>query len=197
MSSLDARLDAYAAAIERSPHNLLSARGLTELRTRHIPESLAFARMLPAQAARLLDIGSGGGLPGLVIALAREDIEVNLLEATEKKADFLRETARLLSVDVVVHHGRAEDQVFASMHGTFDIVSARAVAPLRRLVPWAAPYVQVGGYVYAIKGERWHDELVAARDLFPIHDLAVVATPEDSSSTDEHAPRVVVMRRLG
>lgn len=186
----NAGLSNFATLLRDSPHNLLSPRGLEELEERHFPESVAFAAGLPP-GPRLLDLGSGGGLPGVVIALCRVDLEVELLEATGKKATFLAEACAELGLRVTVHHGRAEDLARPPLGGSFDLVTARAVAPLDRLIPWAAPYLRPGGQLHAIKGERWQAELDAAGPAIARHGLEVVSTP---SGTRSEAPSVVVLR---
>ena len=185
-------LSAYAEAVHASPHNLLSPRGLEELSSRHIPEAVAFARGLP-RTSRLLDIGSGGGLPGIVIAITRPDLELHLMEATGKKATFLSEVAARLELRVTVHHGRAEELARPPLTGSFDLVTARAVAPLERLVPWAEPYLGPKGQLHAIKGERWGEELDAARPTAERLGLRVVARPGRSRGDLE--PLVVVLGR--
>jgi 16S rRNA (guanine527-N7)-methyltransferase len=188
-------LATFAATLRVSPHNLLSARGLLEVETRHIPESAAFARSLPT-AGRILDVGSGGGLPGIVIAVLRRECDVHLLEATGKKAAFLTAAVAELGLAVEVHHGRAEDLARGPLAASFDIVTARAVAPLSRLATWCAPYLRVGGQLHAIKGERWVAELAEARSTIAAAGLHVIATPEDrQEDADEHMPRVVVLER--
>ena len=147
-------LRAYADCVRASPHNLLSRAALGELETRHIPECRRFAERLPV-TGRLLDIGSGGGLPGLVIAILRPELDVHLVEATGKKATFLAETAAALGLEVAVHNARAEDLARSSLRGTFDLVTARAVARLDALVPLAAPFLAPAGELHAIKGARW------------------------------------------
>lgn len=192
---LDGRLQRYVSAIRASPHNLLSPRGLAELDTRHVPESLAFAVSLPG-SGRLLDVGSGGGFPGIVVALARPDLEVHLMEATGKKADFLADVARDLVLDVTVHHGRAEELATPPLAATFDVVTARAVAPLERLVPWCAPYLKAGGELHAIKGDRWAVELAEARTALESSGLRPVRTPgDDGPDADPDRPLVVVLGR--
>jgi len=186
-------LSDFAALIRMSPHNLLSPRALLEIETRHIPESIAFARSLPA-GTRLLDVGSGGGFPGVVIALVRPEYEVHLLEATGKKAAFLTEVADRLGVTYQVHHGRAEDLGRGDLAGKFDAVTARAVAPLARLVSWCAPYLRTGGQLHAIKGERWAEDLDSARAAIRIAGLRIVAVPgHEDESPVEGRPRVVVL----
>lgn len=193
--ALSEQLQKFAELLRGSPHNLLSPRGLEELESRHFPESVVFAAMLPA-GPRLLDVGSGGGLPGLVIAVERPDLEVHLLEATGKKAAFLAEAAAALGSVAVVHHGRAEELAAGELAGTFDIVTARAVAPLDRLIPWCAPYLRAGGQLHAIKGERWAEELEQARPALGVHGLRVVATPEQRTAAAGGAePRVLVLER--
>ncbi len=191
----DPRIARYADLVERSPHNLLSARGLGELRSRHIPEALAFADMLPEGVLRVLDVGSGGGLPGAVVALRRPELEVHLLEATGKKATFLEAVAGELGGAFTVHTGRAEELVRdAALRGTFDVVTARAVAPLIRLIPLCAGFLRPGGHLFAIKGERWPEELDAARVVIEGFGLTVVSTPEATPAVAPQ-PFVVILRR--
>lgn len=195
-SAQRALLDRFAAAVEASPHNLVSRRAREELRTRHVPESVAFARMLPAGPARVLDIGSGGGFPGLVVAVTRPDLAVELLDSTRKKADFLRGVAAELGIDVVVHAGRAEDLGRGELGGVFDAVTARAVAALDRLVQLAMPFLRPGGTLYAIKGERWAEELEAAAGALRRAGARVACTPAAAGVGDEvDRPRVVSIVR--
>lgn len=188
-------LHRYGTLLRESPHNLLSPRGLDELEVRHFPESLAFSARLPT-GPRLLDVGSGGGLPGIVIAAARPDLEVHLLDSTRKKTDFLSEACSTLGLAVEVHHGRAEELAGGPLGRTFDLVTARAVAPLDRLVAWAAPFLKVGGQLHAIKGERWSEELTEAESELRRVGLAVLSTPDDGPPEQERgSPRVVVLER--
>ena len=192
---LDQELCRYARLLRSAPHNLLSARGLDELEVRHFPEAVAFTSTLPS-GPRLLDIGSGGGLPGIVIALLRPDLAVHLMDATGKKATFLREAADELGLALTVHHGRAEELGSGVLAGTFDIVTARAVASLDRLVPWAVPFLRPGGTLHAIKGDRWRAELQEATDSIARSGLEVVGTPDEPVGTPvEGGPQVVVLRR--
>ena len=103
-----ALLRAFAQAVRESPHNLLSKNALKELEERHIAESAAFAASLPRNAA-VLDLGTGGGFPGMVVAISRPDLDVTLLDSTGKKILFLREFAAEHDVPVDTLHGRAED----------------------------------------------------------------------------------------
>lgn len=188
----------YAAALRAAPHNLASARALAALEERHLPECEALADALPPGPATLVDVGSGGGLPGLVIALARPDLEVWLLEARRKKVDFLTATARELGVSVETVHGRAEALGRGRLRGAFDVATARAVAPLPRLVAWTLPLLRPGGQLYAVKGAGWREELAAARSVLARETAEVVATPEDPPADRGLAadmPRVVIIRR--
>lgn len=191
-----ANLDRFAEAVEASPHNLVSSRARAELRSRHVPESVAFARMLPPGPARVLDIGSGGGFPGLVVAVTRRDLQVELLDSTRKKTDFLRSVAAELGLDVVVHTGRAEDLGHGELQGAFDAVTARAVASLDRLVALAVPFLRRGGTLYAIKGERWAEEVEGAAEVLRRTGARVASTPAAARAGDDAAtPRVVSIVR--
>lgn len=196
--TIERSLQRFATLIRESPHNLLSPRGLDELEARHFPESLAFAATLPL-GPRVLDIGSGGGIPGLVVALARPDLDVHLLDATRKKTDFLVSAAEELGLGVTVHHGRAEDLATGALAGRFEIVTARAVAPMDRLVPWAAPFLREAGTLHAIKGDRWREELEQAASGMREAGLEVIGTPSSPApeAAPSEAPKVIVLRRRG
>jgi 16S rRNA (guanine527-N7)-methyltransferase len=192
-------LDRLAAAIRSSPHNLVSRQAREELETRHVPECLAFARILPP-GGPVLDLGSGGGLPGLVIAIARPDLEVHLLEATAKKAGFLAEVSTSLGLATQVHRGRAEELAKGPLRSRFAVVTARAVAPLHRLAVWAEPYLAPAGRLYAIKGERWAQEVDAAGTVLARLHLTVEADPSSHpqlrpSASDPQRPLVVMLAR--
>lgn len=168
------RLEGLVGAIRSSPHNLMSPRATAELESRHVPECVALARLLPDGPASLVDIGSGGGLPGLVIAIVRPDLDVTLVESTRKKADFLRATTVDLELDVEVVNERAE-----ALSAGFDLATARAVARLDRLIGWSLPLLRPGGRLYAVKGTNWRDEVRAASPRFERGEARLVATPED------------------
>jgi 16S rRNA (guanine527-N7)-methyltransferase len=195
-----AQLERFADLVGTSPHNLVSRRARQELRSRHVPEAVALAGMLPSGRGRILDVGSGGGFPGLVIAIARPELDVHLLEATRKKVEFLREAASELGVPVSVHHGRAEDLAkVPELAGRFEVVTARAVAALAELVPLTVPFLSQGGILYAVKGQRWREELEAASSALRAARASVLATPDDDGqrvdNVDGQRPLVVMIGR--
>lgn len=111
----------------------------------------------PASRVRVVDIGSGAGLPGLVLAIVRPDITVTLLEPLLRRTVFLEECAATLGLDnVEVLRGRAEE---LKGKRVFDVATARAVAPLGRLLTWSMPLLREGGELIAMKGERAAEEL--------------------------------------
>ena len=122
--------------------NLSSIRDEDGILSRHFVESIVCARALPAGISTLLDFGSGAGFPGLPIALCRPDIAVTLAESQGKKAAYLREAARILSLSAKVHSGRAE-----SITTKFDCVTLRAVDKMESAVQSAAHLVRPGGWL--------------------------------------------------
>jgi 16S rRNA (guanine527-N7)-methyltransferase len=160
------RLAAATAAL-----NLTAVRDIPGIYRRHIAESLALLRLLEEhglvpEGGRLIDIGSGGGLPGIPIAIARPDLRVTLLEAVGKKAAFLRDTVEALElprVDVLAV--RAEEAGRDTAHRErYDVAVARAVAPLNVLAELALPLVRLGGWLAAVKGSKVHAELAEAHE---------------------------------
>jgi 16S rRNA (guanine527-N7)-methyltransferase len=121
---------------------------------RHIYNSLPLILALP-HGARVADVGSGAGLPGIVLALARPDISIHLIEPLERRATFLREVVAELGLsNVTVERKKALDY-----QGKFDVVTARAVAPMERLLAWCWHLLPPGGRILAIKGEQAAQEL--------------------------------------
>jgi 16S rRNA (guanine527-N7)-methyltransferase len=156
-------LQRYAAllASEGVVRGLIGPREVPRLWDRHLLNCGLLAPLVP-EGSRVADLGSGAGLPGLVLALARPDLEVTLIEPMARRTAFLEEACAALGVDNArVVRGRAEDWTAPER---FDVVTARALAPLPRLLTWALPLVAPGGVVLALKGTSAADELESARE---------------------------------
>ena len=131
----------------------------------HVGDALTLLPFLPAAPHRLADVGSGGGVPGIPLAIARPDAQVLLIESTKKKAAFLRAAAEQLGLqNVRVTERRAEDvgRVGSPERDAFDVVIARAVGTLDWLAEWCLPLARKGGKVLAMKGQKVMEELPAA-----------------------------------
>ena len=122
---------------------------------RHIANCIPITTILP-QNVRLVDIGSGAGLPGIVIALARPDLKVTLVEPLQRRVDFLNEVVAELGIPIEVIRGRAE-----RVKKQFEIVTARAVAPLEKLINISWHMIPKGGSLMAMKGESAAEEMAA------------------------------------
>lgn len=126
--------------------------------SRHVVNSALLAPLL--RSGRVGDVGSGAGLPGLVLAIARPDVQLVLIEPMERRTDWLlAESERLGLTNVTVSRGRAED---ARPDPLLDQVTARAVSALSKLVPMCAPLLRAGGEMLFLKGARVAEEVVAA-----------------------------------
>jgi len=155
------RLDAFADLLLTWNRriNLVSAQDAAGLRQRHIEDSLQLLPLLPVGQGPLLDIGSGGGFPGLVLAAAAPGRAVHLVESDRRKAAFLATAAARLGLpQVVVHAARAEDLDLAAMAG----LTARAFAPLVRILPFAARFLARDGVAILPKGRTANAEVDAA-----------------------------------
>jgi 16S rRNA (guanine527-N7)-methyltransferase len=118
---------------------------------RHVLNCAVVADLVPP-AARVLDIGSGAGLPGIPLALARPDLRVVLVEPLARRVEWLRTVLADLELPVEVERGRAEDTPIRRRWEGADVVTSRAVAPLHRLAAWCLPLVRPGGMMLAVKG---------------------------------------------
>jgi 16S rRNA (guanine527-N7)-methyltransferase len=189
-----ARLDALEALVRRwSPRiNLVAPGDLGDLRRRHSLDSAQLVDLAPETATDWLDLGSGGGFPGLVVAAIAADrrpgLRVTLVESDARKCAFLATAARELGLDVVVENRRAE----ALAPRPVDVVSARALAPLARLFPLVAPFFGPRTVGLFPKGAQVDGELTAAA---PAWHSVVERLP---SATDPAAAilRVTELRRV-
>jgi 16S rRNA (guanine527-N7)-methyltransferase len=172
------RLAAYVDLLLRWQRtiNLISQRDAGQIWTRHIADSLQLAPLIPPGTDRGIDLGSGAGLPGLVLAIAT-GIPFDLIEADHRKAAFLREAARLTAAPATIHATRIE----AAPVLPAPLVTARAVAPLDTLLGWAFPLLAPNGICLFPKGRGVEDELTSAAAQWHMH---VVRTP---SRTDPSA----------
>ena len=156
-----AKLETYAALLHKwNPAiNLVSKTTLEDLWSRHLADSAQLFSLIPAGAQVLVDLGSGAGFPGLVLAILGVP-QVHLVESDVRKAAFLREVARVTAAPVTVHPVRIE----AADTPPADIVSARALAELTLLLPWAHEMLKPGGTCLFPKGRTAEDELTAVAD---------------------------------
>lgn len=138
---------------------LIGPREVDRLWERHVLNCALLVEAIPAGTVTLADIGSGAGLPGVVIAIARPDLQVTLVETMLRRATWLEEVEQELDLGLELVRSRAED-----LHGlrSFDAVTARAVAALDKLARWTLPLVTPGGYLLAMKGSSAAEEITAA-----------------------------------
>jgi len=116
------------------------------------------------QGTKLIDVGTGAGFPGMMLAIARPDMQVTLLDAQRKRCDFLSAVCEKIQLkNVTVLHARAEDGARGQLRETMDLAVARAVAPLNVLAEYLVPYVRVGGYALCWKGPAVKDEFTAGK----------------------------------
>ncbi|MBW1640930.1 16S rRNA (guanine(527)-N(7))-methyltransferase RsmG [Microbacterium resistens] len=166
-----ARSFAEALAREGEERGLIGPLELPRLWTRHILNSAIAAPLFHGSVA---DVGSGAGLPGVVLAIARPDVQWTLIEPMERRVTWLSEQVSALELgNVEVLRGRAEE---VKRSGSFDMVTARAVSAMRTLIPLTAPLVKDGGELALLKGLNVQNEIVAAQkqlNRFRVSDLRV------------------------
>ncbi len=177
---------------------LIGPRELPRLWSRHIANSAAVVLDPPdlvPHGATVIDVGSGAGLPGIVWGILRPDTTIRLVDSIKRRTHFLQEVVADLGMEsrIQVIRARAED-----LHGEAPahVTTARAVAPLPRLLPWLAPLTAPGGCVLAMKGQAAESEVVDSRQV--AHRLGLgPAEVVPCGAVDPDAPtRVVLFRRL-
>jgi len=174
--------------------NLTAVKDPTHAWTRHILDSLSLMPCLAQEGVEhVVDIGSGGGLPGIPLAITMPDVTFTLVESTKKKALFLSAVAEQLSLDnVTIIADRAEN--LATPEGGFrdiaDAVIARAVGPLNVLLELTIPFSKVGGFVLTIKGEKAPQEIDEARKALHMLHAEVESSSRSSTGT------ILLIRKL-
>lgn len=185
---IDSQLD-YLELLTRwnASYNLTAVRDPMEMVTRHLLDSLAVLPYL--SGASLADLGTGAGIPGIPLALARRDLEITLVDSNGKKARFLREAVRQLKFDKVhVVEGRVE-----TVHGPFDCITARAFASLADMLGWGSHLLAAKGRWLALKGKFPQDELDMLPDGFALAEVHELKVP----GLDAERHLLVLERRPG
>lgn len=146
-------------ATDGSTRGFIGPREVPRLWDRHLINCAVIGDVME-EGATIVDIGSGAGLPGIPLAIARPDLKITLIEPLLKRSVFLQEVVDKLALDnVTVIRGRAEEGPVKKAAAGADIVTSRAVAPLGKLAKWSLPLVRRGGEMIAMKGESVHEEL--------------------------------------
>jgi len=175
---------------------LIGPREVPRLWERHVLNSAALAEAVP-QGARVVDVGSGAGLPGIPLGLARPDVTLTLVEPMARRVEFLQDVVRALETPWRVVRGRAEERSVVRAVGPVDVVTARAVAPLPRLVGWCRGLLSPGSQLIALVGARAAAEVpglvpeLEAAGMRDVHTRAVGVELGAAATT------VVVMTRAG
>lgn len=177
------RLDHYADLVQKWSRsiNLVSKNDLDQVRERHIEDSLQLAAFLPTGGAQWLDIGSGGGFPGVVMAIvageAAPACRFELVESDGRKAAFLRTVVRELKLNAVVTCERIEEMTPRAA----DILSARALAPLDTLLTYADRHLAPDGTCLFLKGKAFEPEVASAQQSWNF-DMTTYVSRTDSSA---------------
>jgi 16S rRNA (guanine527-N7)-methyltransferase len=183
-----ARLKAYADMLAdwNARHNLVAKSTLPDLWQRHFWDSAQLAPLIPPGTRTLADLGSGAGFPGLVLAAMLPDLVVTLHEATTKKCMFLRAAAERMGLHVAIENARMEDLP----RRPFDVVTARACAPLPQLLEYAHSFLGPNSVCLFLKGQNVGSELTEATKCWNMK-LSQVPSQTDPSGA------IVVVRELG
>ena len=146
-------------ATDGSTRGFIGPREVPRLWERHILNCAVIEQVIP-EGATVIDVGSGAGLPGIPLAIARPDLHITLIEPLLKRYNYLNEVTENLGLDnVTVLRGRAEEGPIKKAVAGADVVTSRAVAPLGKLAKWSLPLVRKGGERIALKGSSVHEEL--------------------------------------
>lgn len=179
---------AYANALARDGEllGLLGPLEYPRLWTRHVINSALIAPLLHGEVG---DVGSGAGLPGIPLAIARPDVKFTLIEPMERRHNWLAQQIKELGLDnVTAVRGRAEE-IAESV--SFDQVTARAVAALSKLLPWTVPLVKYGGEVVLLKGRSAEAEITKAAKVIRRYKLEDIRVEEVGEELDTEPTRVV------
>jgi 16S rRNA (guanine527-N7)-methyltransferase len=190
-------LDRYARALWEINRSLNLTRHTTfeKFVTRDVVDSLQLANLLE-DGERVLDLGTGGGVPGMVIAIVRPGVDMELCDSVAKKARAARQIAAQAGLSLPLHHCRGEELL---KRERFDTVVARAVAPLKKTLTWLSPHWSNVGRLLLIKGAGWAEERGEARHLGHLKNLELrrVATYETPGTGAENVVLKIWLKRSG
>jgi 16S rRNA (guanine527-N7)-methyltransferase len=175
---------------------LIGPREVPRLWDRHVLNSAALAEAVP-HGARVVDVGSGAGLPGIPLGLARPDLTVTLVEPMARRVEFLQDVVSALGAPWRIVRGRAEERSVARAVGAVDVVTARAVAPLPRLVAWCRGLLAPGSQLIALVGARAAAEVPGLVPQLETAGMRDVHTRAVGAELGPAATTVVVMTRGG
>lgn len=184
------RLDAFAGLLLKwnKTINLISRKDEAEIWPRHIQDALQLTSFLPEIPGAIVDLGSGAGFPGLVLAIATQR-HVDLIESDHRKSAFLREAVRLTQAPATVHTARIEAVTLPKVH----VVTARALAPLAQLIGLAQNFLLEDGFLLAPKGSNASAELTAAKTQWHM----TVQSASSKTSANATIFKISEVRRVG
>jgi 16S rRNA (guanine527-N7)-methyltransferase len=183
-----ARLKAYSDVLTdwNAGHNLVAKSTISDMWRRHFWDSAQLVPLIPSTAQTIADLGSGAGFPGLVLAAMLPELAVTLHEATTKKCMFLRDAAARMGLQVGIENARMEDL----SHRPFDVVTARALAPLPRLLEYAQKFMATQSICLFLKGQNVGVELTEAHKYWNMKASQIPSQTDPSGA-------IVVVRELG
>ena len=182
------RLEAYVALLRKwqLKVNLVGNRSLKDVWRRHILDSAQLGPLLPAAGGVVADIGSGAGFPGMVLAIIQDHgtqdhnkAEIHLIESNGRKCAFLMEVNRKTQAGAIIHHCRVENLPGLSELKA-DVVTARAVASLGKLLLYANPLLKKGGQCLFLKGKKWREELTEVEKKWIIKESLIPSLSDPS-----------------
>ncbi len=190
------QMDSYTDFLlsENEKYNLTAVRDREGVIGRHLFDSLApiFLDEFPQEPKSVIDVGTGGGLPGIPLAIAAPQHQYTLLDSTEKKCAFLRAFLSQVNLPVEVAWGRAEELGQAEFREKFDVAVSRAVATLPALCELVLPMLKVGGRFLAYKGEKGREELEVARHGIDVLGCRVVKVLDAPTSDGSPACLIII-----
>lgn len=175
--------------------NLTAITDPHEAVVKHFVDSLTFLKVVPIkQGAKLIDVGTGAGFPGIPLKIMRPDIDLTLLDALNKRLVFLRDVAEKLGFEVEFIHKRAEEAgKLKEMREKYDIATARAVAPMNTLCEYCIPLIKMKGLFVAMKGPGLEEEMKTAEKAVSILGCCVEKTEKMVLPDEEKSERMIAV----
>jgi len=193
------KLEKYAQLLKEwnEKINLTAITDDEGIATKHFLDSLT-ALCTGKVAGKVIDVGTGAGFPGLVLKIAKPEIELTLLDSLNKRINFLQDVSSQLDLEGIEFvHSRAEDGgQNATLRGSFDTVVSRAVANLKVLCEWCLPFLKVGGYFLALKGPLAEQELLDAKKAIKILGGEVEEVFEAKIPMTDLSHKIIIIKKV-